>query len=318
MEGALAALTFFPLFWEELIYINVNRALPRALSALGQQAAREQSNRCCPLMGISMSALFAGAADITKDRSIDAHPFVIKLSAHAALDRDDLKALGRVLNRRLTVRKGKDVIVQGYEYKGLEIVESGFAIRYTLLHQGGRQIINTLLPGDIVGFPASFFDRSIFSVMAVTKMIVDQISFDAFVDLCKERPNIAIALIWFAAREASIYAQHLVDAGRRSPLERIAHFLLEMHVRLQAVGCASENAFELPLSQESIGDAVGLSAPHVNRMLNQLKREGLIEIENREIKILDRAALQIIAEFDSSYLVRTSFPHHQAKRPQLR
>ncbi|MGB8630553.1 MAG: Crp/Fnr family transcriptional regulator [Xanthobacteraceae bacterium] len=265
-----------------------------------------------------MSALFAGAVDISKDRPIEAHPFVIKLSSHSALDRDDLKALGRVLNRSMIVKKGKDVIVRGYGYKNLEIVESGFAIRYVLLHQGGRQILNTLLPGDIVGFPASFFDRSIFSVMAVTKLIVHQVSFDAFVDLCKERPNIAIALIWFAAREAAIYAHHLVDAGRRSPLERIAHFLLEMHVRLQAVGSASENTFELPLSQESIGDAIGLSAPHVNRMLNQLKKEGLIAIENHEIKILDRAALQIIAEFDPSYLVRTSFGHHQAKRPELR
>ncbi|MGA8903021.1 Crp/Fnr family transcriptional regulator [Bradyrhizobium sp.] len=249
-----------------------------------------------------------------QDRLIDKHPFVIKLSSHAPLNADDVKALGHALNHMLTVKKGKDVIVQGFEYKGLDIIESGFAIRYTLLHKGGRQIINTLLPGDIVGFPASFFDRSIFSVMAATEMSLHRMSFDTFVELCKGRPNIALALIWFAAREAAVYAHHLVDAGRRSPLERVAHFVLEMHFRLKAVGWASENAFELPLSQEGIGDAVGLSAPHVNRMFSELKHEGLIAVEGHEIKILDRAALQIIAEFDPSYLVRASFQQHQAKR----
>jgi CRP-like cAMP-binding protein len=98
-----------------------------------------------------------------------------------------------------------------------------------------------------------------------------------------------------------------VNAGRRSPLERVGHFLLEIHFRLKDVGCASEDSFELLLSQESIGDAVGLSAPHVNRMLSELRHQGLIDTENHTIKILDRAALQILAEFEPSYLKRTSF-----------
>jgi CRP-like cAMP-binding protein len=256
-----------------------------------------------------MNSLVAAttATNATKARSIEDHPFVVNLSAHAPLDREDFKALARVLKSRLSVNKGKDILVQGYEHDGIYIIERGFAIRYTLLHKGGRQIVNTLLPGDILGFPASFYARSIFSVMALTKMTLHQISFGAFTDLCKERPSIAIALIWFAARELSVYAHHLTDAGRRSPLERIAHFILEMHVRLRAVGYATENAFEMPLSQEGIGDAVGLSAPHVNRMLSELKGEGLIAMRGHEIKIMDRAALQIMAGFDPSYLARTSF-----------
>lgn len=254
-----------------------------------------------------MRAVRAASGDAGKDSAFEKHPFVAKLSAHGAIDSDDLKALARLLNRKVAVRKGQDIIVQGYEYKTLDIVESGFGLRFTLLHQGGRQIINAVLPGDIVGFPASFFQRSIFSVMAATPMSLHRISFDAFSDLCRERPNIAVALIGFAAREASIYAHHLVNAGRRSPLERVAHFLLETHFRLKAVGYASEDSFELPISQESIGDAVGLSAPHVNRMLSELKHQELIETKNHTIKILDGAALQILAEFEPTYLARTSF-----------
>ena len=249
----------------------------------------------------------AGGIDAAKIQAIEDHPFVIKLRSHGHIDREDLNALGRILNRKVTVKKGQDIIVQGYEYKTLDIVDSGFGLRFTLLHQGGRQILNAVLPGDVVGFPGSFFERAIFSVMAATPMNLHRVSFEAFTELCKQRTNIAIALIWFAAREASIYAHHLVNAGRRTPLERVAHFLLETHFRLKTVGCASENSFELPFSQESIGDALGLSAPHVNRMLSELRHQGLIGTQNHTINILDRAALQILAEFEPTYLARTSF-----------
>jgi len=253
-----------------------------------------------------MRVLCAAGANAAQDRAIERHPFVTESLTRGLLDSEDLKALSRILNRRVTVKKGQDIIVQGYEYKNLDIVESGVALRFTLLHQGGRQIINAVLPGDIVGFPASFFNRSIFSVMAATTMTLHRVSFEAFTDLCRERPNVATALIWYAAREASIYAHHLVNAGRRPLLERVAHFLLEMHFRLKRVGCASEDAFELPFSQESIGDAVGLSAPHVNRMLSELRQQGLIGSQNQSIRLLDKAALQILAEFEPSYLERTS------------
>jgi len=108
-----------------------------------------------------------------------------------------------------------------------------------------------------------------------------------------------------------------VNAGRRSPLERVAHFLLETHFRLKAVGCASEDSFDLPFSQETIGDAVGLSAPHVNRMLSELRHQGLIGTQNHTINILDRAAMQILAEFEPSYLERTSFSQGR-NEPALR
>jgi CRP-like cAMP-binding protein len=255
-----------------------------------------------------MRVLNAARADTAKHRTIEDHPFVVKLMSHGHIDHDDLKALDRVLGRKVTVKKGQDIIVQGYEYDTLSIVESGVGIRYTLLHKGDRPIINAVLPGDIIGFPASFFERSIFSVMAATEMSLHRISLEAFANLCRERANIAVAVIWFAAREASIYAHHLVNAGRRSPVERVAHFLLETHFRMKVVGCASEDTFELPFSQEGIGDAVALSAPHVNRMLRELKHQGLIGMENHKITILDKPALQILAEFEPSYLERTSLP----------
>jgi CRP-like cAMP-binding protein len=243
-----------------------------------------------------------------------AHPFVVKLNCYIRLDSDDIAALGEALDRRVAVKKGKGLIAEGYESKGLHIVESGFAVRYKLLHNGGRQIVNIVLPGDIIGFPASFFDEAAFSVGAITRMTLNYIPLERFASLCLRRANIATALVWFAAREAALYAEHIIDAGRRAPLERLAHFLLETHVRLRAVGCASERSFKMPLSQESIGDTVGLSGPHVNRMLAELKSEGLIAMSGSEVTILDRAALQILGEFRSSYLERVAIPGHDDGR----
>ncbi len=233
------------------------------------------------------------------------HPFITKLNHSIRLDDGDLAALAQLLNRKVVMKKAKDIIVEGYEYKALHIVETGFAIRYKLLHNGKRQIVKIILPGDIIGFPACFYEHATFSVTAISEMNLHHVPIDAFTEFCLKRASIATALVWYAAREAAIYAEHIIDTGRREPLERLAHFLLEMLTRLQAIGCATGNSFDMPLSQEGIGDAVGLSGPHVNRMLAELKSEGLIVMTGHEVKILDMAALQILGEFRPEYLART-------------
>lgn len=247
--------------------------------------------------------------------SIASHPLVSKLNHSIALDDADLAALGALLRRKVVARKAKDIIVEGYEYRVLHVVESGFAIRYKLLHSGKRQIVNIVMPGDIIGFPACFYEHAVFSVTAISDMSLHHVSLDDFTSLCLARANVATALLWFAAREAAIYAEHIIDAGRREPLERLAHFLLEMLTRLQAVGSASEASFVMPLSQEAIGDLIGLSGPHVNRMLAELKRDGLIAMTGHEVTILDRAALQILGEFRPAYLARTPIRPAGRRRP---
>lgn len=230
------------------------------------------------------------------------HPFVARLDRSIRLDKEDLTALEHLLGHRTVAKKAKDIIVEGYEYKALHIVEQGIAIRYKLLDNGKRQIVNVVLPGDIIGFPACFYEHAVFSVSAVDRMSLSHVPLDAFTSLCLQRARIATALVWFAAREASIYAEHIIGAGRREPLPRLAHFLLEMLTRLQAVGLATESSFDMPLSQEGIGDVVGLSGPHVNRMIAELKGSGLIAVNGHEITILDRPGLQTLGEFQPAYL----------------
>jgi len=122
-------------------------------------------------------------------------------------------------------------------------------------------------------------------------------SLDAYAQLCYQRPQFGLALSWLAAQEAAIYAEHIVDIGRRTPLERLAHFLLEVHSRLLAVGRAQETSFDLPFSQEIIADVLGLSVPHLNRVMQQLRAEKLIESRLRLVNLVDMAGLRELAHY---------------------
>ncbi len=102
----------------------------------------------------------------------------------------------------------------------------------------------------------------------------------------------------------AFYAEHIIDTGRRTPIERLAHFLLEMHSRLAMVGRAEPSSFELPFSQEIMSDALGLSVPHLNRMLSQLRFEGLVKVANRRVEFPDLKAIHVRAQFQPLKLTR--------------
>lgn len=228
----------------------------------------------------------------------ESDPLVHRLRQYASLDETDIAGLRAVVERELTIRMKRDVILEGYEARKLHVVERGVAARYKLLPNGKRQVLSIILPGDIIGMPSAFFRSAPYSVTTLSDVTVQVISLAKFLDLCRCVPSLAIAMLWCTAHELAVYAGHIVDLGRRPPLERVAHFLLELHSRLQAVGHAAADGFEMPLSQEIIGDLLGLSAPHVNRMLHQLKREGLISLEHRRVRFEDPEGLRLLARFE--------------------
>ena len=117
-----------------------------------------------------------------------------------------------------------------------------------------------------------------------------------------EFPRLGVALMWAASRDEAMVVEHLVSIGRRSALERTAHFFMELAERLSLIGQASETEFECPLSQFVIADALGLTAIHVNRVLRQLREKGLLAIHKKTVKIDDLAGLRKLAGFQGGYL----------------
>ena len=136
-------------------------------------------------------------------------------------------------------------------------------------------------------------------------------SLDAFVQLCYRRPQFGLALAWVAVQEATTYAEHIIDVGRRTPIERLSHFLLELHARLMSVGRAEKARFTLPFSQEVIADVLGLSVPHLNRMMQRLRAEKLIADNERVVEFLDADAMQALAHFQPQALTPIPPPAKQ-------
>lgn len=151
--------------------------------------------------------------------------------------------------------------------------------------------------GEAAGSRDQFVEGAALDDAAVIDLTYNSCALDAYVRLCYEQPQFGLALSWLAAHEAAIYAEHIVDLGRRTPLERLAHFLLEIHDRLLAVGRAEAASFQLPFSQEVMADALGLSVPHLNRVMQQLRGERLITNRSRTVELTDMAGLQTLAQY---------------------
>jgi CRP-like cAMP-binding protein len=235
------------------------------------------------------------------------HPFIVRLSRHVELSPADLESLDAIIDGEFTVRRRHDHVIDGCKFRKLSFVKDGYAVRYKLLRNGKRQILNVVLPGDIIGMPGSFFERASYSVMAVSELRLNVCALDAYVQLCYQRPQFGLALSWIAVQEAAVYAEHIIDVGRRTPIERLSQFLLELHARLLAVGRAEVARFTLPFSQEVMADVLGLSVPHLNRMMQRLRAEKLITDRERLVEFLDAPAMQILAHYQPQSLTPIPF-----------
>ena len=121
-------------------------------------------------------------------------------------------------------------------------------------------------------------------------------------DTFSKTPRLATAVLWAASRDEAMVVEHLVGIGRRDAKERTAHFLLELGARLKLVGLGTALGYSCPLSQYLLADAMGLSAVHVNRVLRELREDGLVTFQQGKVTIHDLDGLVVLADFDKSYL----------------
>jgi CRP-like cAMP-binding protein len=204
------------------------------------------------------------------------------------------------------IRKNKDIVVAGKHYETLFVNHDGWLLRYKILHNGDRQILDFILPGQIFGLQACLFKTSLYSVATITEASLSSIPLDAIDRVFERTPTLAKALFWSALCESAIVAEHLIDTGRRSAYERVSHLLLELFVRLKLTGLTDNMSFDMPLTQELIGGALGLTTVHVNRTFRSLREDKLISVDGKCVTILDFDALSLLSDFDNSYLGETA------------
>jgi CRP-like cAMP-binding protein len=231
-----------------------------------------------------------------------ANPFILKLQHGAELDDEDRQALERAVAKVEKVDADKDLIREGEKPEHIHVVLEGFTVRYKVLPDGQRQIMAYLVPGDMCDMHGSILGTMDHSIGTLTPCRVAYIPQSTVEELTLRNPRINRALWWTTLVDEGTLREWLVTMGRREADQQMAHLFCELLLRLQTVGLATENGFELPVTQDELADTLGLSAVHVNRVLQQLRKDGLISLVGKRLTIHDVERLKALAEFDPTYL----------------
>jgi CRP-like cAMP-binding protein len=233
-------------------------------------------------------------------------PFLKKLAAAGSLLDDDVQALLEASQNVCAVGMRRDLVREGENPEHVQLILEGWACRYQQLENGNRQTTAFLLPGDFCDTHITLFNEMDHSISTITECKVARIP-RATIEALTARPGIARAFWWAGLVDEAILRAWIVNLGSRDALPRLGHLLCELYSRLANVGRASNDTLVLPITQEDLGDALGLTSVHVNRSLRKLVAAKLIAYNRQDLQIVDFDALRHMAGFDSKYLhIRSS------------
>ena len=177
------------------------------------------------------------------------------------------------------------------------MIVAGWAAQYRMLPDGNRQIISLLLPGDLTGplrqlrLPASC------AVAALTEL--ETVSAQSLVEAADAanpvHPGLAHAVRAMAHSGNELLCNQIIRLGRQTACGRFAHLMLELYGRLGRVGLAGDNSFAMPLTQNVLADVLGFSVVHVNRTVQHLRRDGLLEVRDGRVNLVHPERLQALA-----------------------
>ena len=232
---------------------------------------------------------------------------IAKLEQFTLLASEDKQALEKAASLKVRQLKPReDIIREGDKPRQVNLIMEGWACRYKTLEDGRRQITAFLLPGDMCDLRMFILKEMDHSVGALTPLRVAEIPSDTILDLTDNHPRIGRALWWNSLVEEAIQREWTTNIGQRQATERMSHLFCELLLRLRGVGLTNGNknghSFELPATQEQLGDATGISTVHVNRTLQEMREQGLIILRGKTLTIPDLEALQAAALFNPNYL----------------
>ncbi len=218
------------------------------------------------------------------------------------IDRDAFEPLQKASSLSAFFTPGDVLIQEGDTVKSMFVIESGWAIRYRILNDGRRQILNFMLPGDCFDLKAMSQLQSDHSVSAVTKLQLRSINVGSFVEIVQNNDKLVSAFWWIANHEEAILREQIIRVGPRSATERLAHLILELNQRISKIEGKSSDFLRLTIPQSLFADALSLSVVHISRTLGKLKAMGMIATTPEGIRILDKVKLKSIADFQPDYL----------------
>lgn len=218
---------------------------------------------------------------------------------------NELGAINDIKREHVALRAGAEIIRAGDETPEIYTLYSGWAFRFKTLPDGRRQILNILLPGDLVGLQAAMFAAAQYGVEALTDVELCLLPRRKVWALFDEMPGLAFDVAWLGAREEGYVDDNLTSTGRRTAAERTAALIVSLYKRAKALGLVENDTFEFPLTQTHIADALGMSLVHTNKTLARLRRLGMYSRANGSLTLTNPRVLQRIAQhFDEEVPLR--------------
>jgi CRP-like cAMP-binding protein len=231
---------------------------------------------------------------------------IAKLSVSNVLATDEIQAIQNLPFREKELGVDETIFAEGGQSSECCLISEGFAFRSRTTADGARQIFSIQIPGEIPDLNSLHLRLMDHDLVALTPCKLRFVPHNAVRELTKARPAIANALWRETLIDAAIFREWVVNVGRRSGHARLSHLLLELYHRLAAVGRARDGAFQFPITQTQLADCVGLTSVHVNRVLQDLRKRGLVRVNRSDFHILKLRELTDVAEFTPAYLHQAS------------
>jgi CRP-like cAMP-binding protein len=232
-----------------------------------------------------------------------ANPLTLKMEQFTRFDPVERQRLNDLLSfPTKSYDRGETILREGEKVNDIHLVLTGFAARSKILLDGSRQIMAFLLPGDLCDVEVFILEAMDHDIEALGKTTCVLIPAKVVEDLLTESSRLTKALWWSTMTDSAILRERIIDHGRREARERIAHLCYELLVRFRIVAETTDDSYPLPATQQDIADATGLTPVHVNRMLQSLRSEGIIELKNNVLTVLDPERLKQVAQYDAKYL----------------
>lgn len=228
--------------------------------------------------------------------------FAERLRAHGPLTHDNVQLLIDACQNVRQLQANHHLIQEGDRPDPVFVMLDGWACRYKILPDGGRQIMAFMLPGDFCDIHIAVLEAMDHSIMTLTKARVASLPRAQMEALVESRPAITRAFWWSQLVDQGVMRAWIVSMGRRKSVERVAHLMCELYIRMRNIGLATDRQCDMPLTQIVLADALGLTPVHVNRVLGKLRLAGIMDLRAGSLTILDPAKLFRTAGFDANYL----------------
>lgn len=234
---------------------------------------------------------------------MQANFLTLHLSAFVRLSADDREMLAKALTKRVRVLPPRhDIISEGDRPRFVNVILDGWAQRYKQLADGRRQILSFFVAGDLCDTNVFILRKMDHSLSTVTEVKLAEISQFEFQEIMENSPRISQALWWSELVTVATQREWTTNIGQRTAYERIAHLFCEIFMRLRTIGQIDANGCEFPMTQAELAEATGLTQVHVNRTIQDLRRDQLIELRGRRLQVLDLDRLEKAAMFNPNYL----------------